>query len=439
MGHFLSHFGHGRGHNHNHGAKCCNHTPKSSNHQHSTACSHHHSCSHKNGMNSNSNSASAHSHCQHGQGAHCSAPQKMETLADRKALRARRRRAMQWGRRANQLGQNLLAAAWAWYIPESQLRIWFDYNQYDKLLLFHGLQAFSLWLFFVASMTEPGFIGNDAKDAAKGKSDEMVSLLSDRDDFDVEAGNVTKVDLRKDVPLPFCRNCEHIRPIRSKHCYVCDRCTARFDHHCPLLQQCVGARNYRQFFAVCAVQTVVSGWSLLMAKDIVFDNQSTAAVSGFGWFHRILLMLWMLGQTFTAGSLFLFHGFLICTQQTTYEFLKRHKLQQRIEYEKERGRFLDLSSKRKSGGGLCGMIASLLVEHGGGMFSCHYPFSEGVARNCIGFITGEGLERREYFELQPVVIVNFEPENEATNAAVAATVTPGGPKSKSLDGAFQMT
>jgi len=46
-----------------------------------------------------------------------------------------------------------------------------------------------------------------------------------------------------------CSTCKIPRPARAKHCRICDKCFARFDHHCGWMNNCIGEKNTRYFVA----------------------------------------------------------------------------------------------------------------------------------------------------------------------------------------------
>ncbi len=71
-----------------------------------------------------------------------------------------------------------------------------------------------------------------------------------------------------------CRTCNTLRPVRSKHCPVCDICVGKFDHHCVWTNNCVGFRNmaiFYSFLACLALDLCLTCWTCaanLYVKDI---------------------------------------------------------------------------------------------------------------------------------------------------------------------------
>lgn len=45
-----------------------------------------------------------------------------------------------------------------------------------------------------------------------------------------------------------CSDCRIVRPPRARHCYYCNRCVYRYDHHCQWVNNCIGINNNSLFF-----------------------------------------------------------------------------------------------------------------------------------------------------------------------------------------------
>lgn len=43
-------------------------------------------------------------------------------------------------------------------------------------------------------------------------------------------------------PNMLCPSCETVCTQDSRHCYICNKCVHRFDHHCQWVNNCIGER-----------------------------------------------------------------------------------------------------------------------------------------------------------------------------------------------------
>ncbi|OVA17186.1 zinc finger protein [Macleaya cordata] len=123
------------------------------------------------------------------------------------------------------------------------------------------------------------------------------------------------------VRVKFCDTCLLYRPPRASHCSICNNCVQRFDHHCPWVGQCIGVRNYRFFFLFISSSTFLCLYVFVFSwinvfeqkhKDSLWKTMSREVLS-------VILIVYCFISVWFVGGLTVFHSYLICTNQTTYE------------------------------------------------------------------------------------------------------------------------
>jgi len=204
------------------------------------------------------------------------------------------------------------------------LYIFINY-MYARLPLHHKLGAFliipaTFASFVIASVVDPGIVNKDTLPRYEQNYpyDGMLYYAKE------------------------CRTCLVRRPARSKHCSICGHCTARYDHHCPWINNCVGARNLRWFLSflgltsfICFYGAYAVGWvfwyDVIIRFRLLDLRQGSAPLS---WSLLLQYAVYQTGPPLVGLGLFLamaglavlafflYHLYLLQKNTTSVESLK---------------------------------------------------------------------------------------------------------------------
>ncbi|KDP21990.1 hypothetical protein JCGZ_02880 [Jatropha curcas] len=194
---------------------------------------------------------------------------------------------------------------------------------YPVLIVGSILTILDLSFLFLTSSRDPGIV---CRNSRPPESDEALDMATPSMEWVNGRTPHLKLPQTKDVmvnghtvKVKYCDTCLLYRPPRASHCSICNNCVQRFDHHCPWVGQCIGIRNYRFFFMFISTATIlcvyvfVFSWvHLLSRKQHVLKAISQDILSDF-------LIVYCFIVVWFVGGLTIFHSYLICTNQTTYE------------------------------------------------------------------------------------------------------------------------
>jgi len=193
-------------------------------------------------------------------------------------------------------------------------------------VVFHCLTALFVWSYAMVIFTPPGFapsswhLSPDQVDKLRSAQSEeewkaLLFTLAEQLGCRVKQRSVQNA-------VRYCEKCLAIKPDRSHHCSVCEKCTLKMDHHCPWVNNCVGFHNYKFFLlflgyaisyclwiAATSFQFFLRIW-LYREEDIVAGSHKYQVL--FVFFVSILFSL-------SLSSLFWYHIWLLLHNRSTLE------------------------------------------------------------------------------------------------------------------------
>ncbi|KAL2786550.1 DHHC palmitoyltransferase-domain-containing protein [Aspergillus keveii] len=207
---------------------------------------------------------------------------------------------------------------WLWHHISPAIPILFAYLFY---LCFSS--------FIHASVVDPGVIPRNLHQMPPpDPSDDPLAIGPPTNDW-VMVKLATSDVAAMDVPVKYCKTCSIWRPPRCYHCRVCDNCIETLDHHCVWLNNCVGRRNYRYFFAFVSTSTFLALFLLgaSLAHILVYRSQEGISFSDAIEKWRVPFAMVIYGAIAAPypASLWAYHLFLVGRGETTREYLNSHK------------------------------------------------------------------------------------------------------------------
>lgn len=180
----------------------------------------------------------------------------------------------------------------------------------------------NLMVYIVCCHSDPGEL------AAEGAAARLMQHSLDAHPFD---GTLY-------LPGVVCSTCNIVKPARSKHCRVYNRCVYKFDHYCVWIGNCVGGLNRRYFLALLLslnAMTIHGVWGICKVFSAIVTVYHINTTSGtyhlievfFTYYPRlVILLIALVNLVIITCGFTVYHLMLAATNQTLNERYKRYYL-----------------------------------------------------------------------------------------------------------------
>lgn len=118
----------------------------------------------------------------------------------------------------------------------------------------------------------------------------------------------------------YCQECAILKPDRTHHCKVCNKCILKMDHHCPWLHNCMSFSNYKYYILFLAYGALYCVLFLtLLPIELYHYYMGAKLLDESLLYHYTVLSISAVIFLAILSALFFYHIYLVLNNRTTLE------------------------------------------------------------------------------------------------------------------------
>lgn len=113
-----------------------------------------------------------------------------------------------------------------------------------------------------------------------------------------------------------------VKPDRSHHCRACRKCVLKYDHHCYIINNCIGFYNYKFFFLLLFYLVIMMTFVILSSIEAMKMYYQELGLWAFDTIFFAVFLIINFAVFYFSLTLFIFHVQIIYKGLTSVENLR---------------------------------------------------------------------------------------------------------------------